>query len=86
MTLKNEIADFLNPLRSVYAFSYTVYDGVGGYFENVLKISGISTYCLTFTVKNGTVNVWGSDLKIVKFTKGDVAVKGKINKVERCPA
>lgn len=83
MAFKKEIIDCISPLKTVYGFRYTVVDGLGGYFENVLKIGEISTYSLTLLCKYGVFNISGDCLKITKYCDGDLAVSGKITKVER---
>ncbi len=84
MAFKKEILDFFSVLKIPYSFRYTVIDGRGGYFENVLKIGEISTYSLTLLSKSGAFRISGQDLKVVKYCDNDLAVDGKIFKVERC--
>ncbi len=84
MAFKKEILDFFHAYLVPYSFRYTVIDGTGGYFENVLKIGEISTYSLTLLSKSGAFIVSGKDLKVVKYCDGDLAVGGRIFKVERC--
>ncbi len=84
MAFKKEILDLLNPFKVPYSFRYTVVDGFGGYFENVLKIGEISTYSVTLLVKRGIFKVSGEDLKIIKYCDGDLAIGGNIFMVERC--
>lgn len=84
MAFKTEISKLLSPLKYVSGLRYTVIDGAGGYFENVLKIGELSTYSVTFITKSGVFKVGGSDLKVVKFCDGDLALKGTISLIERC--
>ncbi len=83
MAFKKEILNFLTPLKTPFGFRYTVVDGVGGYFENVLKIGEISTYSLTLLYKRGVFTVSGYDLEVTKYCDGDLAVSGVITKIER---
>ncbi len=84
MAFKKEITGILSPLKFPSGLIFTVIDGAGGYFENVLKIGELSTYSVTFLAKSGVFKVSGKDIKIVKYCDGDLAIKGTLTMIERC--
>ncbi len=84
LSFEREIESFLNPLKQSFGYKYTVIDGVGAYFESVLKINEISTYCVTLLIKKGQLKVLGEDISVIKYAGGDLALSGKILKVECC--
>lgn len=84
MALKKDVFDCLSPIRAAFGFRCTVVFGMGGYFENVLKIGEISTYSVTLLAKSGVYRVCGQKLKLLKYCDGDLAIGGHIDKVEKC--
>ncbi len=84
MAFRKEITGVLSPLKFPSGLIFTVIDGAGGYFENVLKIGELSTYSVTFLTKGGVFKVNGKDIKIVKYCDGDLVLKGTITGIERC--
>ncbi len=61
---------------------YTVVEGHGGYFQNVKKIAKLSQDCIELRGKKRGVCIYGEALSLSKYCGGDVAISGKIIKVE----
>ena len=53
------------------------------YMENVRCIVSYSPECLIVSLKRGGLKIEGENLYVKKFCGGDVAVCGKIIKMER---
>lgn len=62
---------------------YTVFEGQGGYFQNVKRITEFSQERIVLRGRKGSVCIEGSNLSIGKYYVGDVTVKGDIVRVER---
>ena len=62
---------------------YTVLDGQGGYFQNVRRVLEFSDTTIVLRGRSGSVRVVGKRLSLEKYSGGDVAVKGDIERVER---
>lgn len=69
----------LTPLK----FTARILEGKGGYFEGVKKVDLVCKDKIIFSHSDGRVLIEGSELKIVKFVDGDIAVKGEILKLEK---
>ena len=61
---------------------FTVCKDCGGYFQNVIKLDDVKREKIIFSVKGGSVTVYGHDLSVRYFIDGDLAVNGKIKGVE----
>lgn len=61
---------------------YTVADG-GAYFQNVRKIAEFSPTVLVLRGKRGALRVEGKDLVLFKYSGGDAAVRGTVERVFR---
>lgn len=83
MAFNKEIQNYLSPVYDAFSFKYTLIEGVGAYFENVLKICEISTYSVTLSTKKGLYSVCGDGLKIRKYYSGDLAICGNVTRVEK---
>lgn len=64
-------------------YRYEVFGSQGGYFEGIRGIVGYNDKEVLLAVKNGRISVVGKDLKIEKLYDKDVAISGKIIKVEK---
>ncbi len=53
------------------------------YAEGVKRINSYSSAEVILSVKGGSIKITGRGLSIEKFCDGDVAVKGRVDSVER---
>ncbi len=83
MAFKNEINKFITSLTDVFDLKYTLIDGKGVYFENVVKICDISTYRVTLCYKKGIYVVCGNGIYVGKYCDGDLAILGDVERVEK---
>ena len=54
----------------------------GVYIEGVLKIIDVKDGVIILAVKNGKLNIFGSNLKLKSYCDKDLAVLGKVTKIE----
>ncbi|MBQ9081180.1 MAG: YabP/YqfC family sporulation protein [Clostridia bacterium] len=88
MQLWKEIFTQLNDGEGVDAtgitgLSYTVWEGKGGYFQNVKSLGGFSPQEILLVLRRGSVRVIGQDLSVAKYFENDVLLKGNILSVVR---
>ena len=62
---------------------YMVFDGHSAYFEGVKGIKSFSDNEIQLFLKKGFLIIEGSDLKIKKLCRGDVALTGCIKAVRK---
>ena len=62
---------------------YCVSYPYGGRVENVLSICDISKNAIVLLLKSGALCVKGEGLEITSYERGDVVIKGRIERVER---
>lgn len=62
---------------------YTVIDGRGAYFENVVRLLSFSETEIVLKGRRGSVRVAGEALSLGKYFAGDVVVRGTILSVSR---
>ena len=65
------------------SFKAVILGSYGGYFEGVTAICRYTAEEISLSFKKGGVVINGENLYIKKYCEGDVAICGKINKIER---
>ena len=60
-----------------------IFGDSGAYFENVLGIACFCPDTIELCIKRGCIRICGENLKIKKLFGQDVAIMGKITKIER---
>ena len=64
-------------------FKAMLFGDTAGYFENVKAIKSFSQTEIVLRLKSGGIIITGENLYIKKYCEGDIAVCGKILKLER---
>ena len=82
MRLISEIVRAIGAEELSPRIRYTVTDGGGGYFQNVKRLLEFSSTRIVLGGKGGKVSVEGEGLELGKCFEGDVAILGRIDKVE----
>lgn len=67
----------------IAGLSYTVWEGKGGYFQNVKSLGGFTSQEIILVLRQGTVKVIGRDLAVAKYCESDLFLKGNILSVVR---
>lgn len=85
MSFIEDIKKVLNVDEKISPSVYraVIFGDSGAYFENVL---GIACFCpekIELFIKRGCIRICGENLSIKKLFGQDVAILGKINKIER---
>ena len=86
MRLWQEIREQLNdgpPDGVVTGALYTVWEGKGGYFQNVKRLVQFSSTEVVLRGRTGAVRVEGENLSLGKYFAGDLVIEGDIARVER---
>ena len=82
MRLLGEIRKIFPAEEGAFGLQYTVVEG-GGYFENVKRILEFTPQTVVLKCGGGNLRIEGEGLSLGKYFQGDLAVRGKIVKVER---
>ena len=82
MELWREIGQVLGA-GDVFRIHYTVVDGQGGYFQNVVRLLSFTETELVLKGRRGSVRVEGERLSLGKYFAGDLVVRGTIVAVSR---
>lgn len=69
--------------ESVIGLSYTVWEGKGGYFQNVKSLGGFTPEEIILVLRRGTLKVTGQNLSVAKYCESDVFIKGNVLSVTR---
>lgn len=77
-----EIARALGAEEFTPRIRYTVTDGGGGYFCNVKRLLEFSSTRIVLGGREGKVYIEGEGLELGKCFEGDIAILGRIAKVE----
>ena len=64
-----------------FRIHYTVVDGRGGYFQNVVRLVSFSEEAIVLKGRKGRVRVEGTGLSLGKYEAGDLVVRGRIRGV-----
>lgn len=74
----------LNLDATSFSSSYrvTIIGEKGVYVEGALKIIDVKNQVVIVAVKNGKLSVFGNDLKLKSYCENDLAILGKVQKVE----
>ncbi len=62
---------------------YTVWEGKGGYFQNIRSIGAFSPREILLVLRRGELCVAGEGLTVAKYCESDVFIRGVIRSVER---
>ena len=64
------------------SFRLTLIGGKGVYLEGALRIVDITSDCVKIEIKGGILKIDGVNLQITSYLEKDIAILGKIKKVE----
>ncbi len=81
MEFLHEIAKRLG--ADAFRIHYTVVDGRGAYFENVVRILYFSAGEIVLRGRGGSVRVTGEALSLGRYFAGDLEVRGDVRCVAR---
>ena len=70
-------------MEGVISLSYTVWEGKGGYFQNIKSLVSFSPQQIVFALRRGTLLVLGEGLSVAKYCENDVIIRGNILSVAR---
>ncbi len=69
--------------EGVISLSYTVWEGKGGYFQNIKSLVSFSPQQIVFALRRGALLVSGEGLSVAKYCENDVIIRGNILSVAR---
>ena len=64
------------------SYRVTIIGEKGAYIEGVLKIVDVKKEVIIVSVKGGKLNIYGNDLKLKSYCENDLAILGKVTKIE----
>ncbi len=72
----------LDGLSVSSGYRVTIVGERGAYVEGVIKIVDVKDEVIIVAVKNGKLNIFGSGLKLKSYCEKDLAILGKVIKIE----
>lgn len=82
MEFLREIANILGA-GDALSIHYTVVDGSGGYFQNVVRLLSFSETEIVLKGRRCNVRVEGERLSLGKYFAGDLVIRGNIVRIGR---
>ena len=82
MEFLREIANILGA-GDALSIHYTVVDGSGGYFQNVVRLLSFSETEIVLKGRRSNVRVEGERLSLGKYFAGDLVIRGNIVRIGR---
>lgn len=77
----SQLGDGQPPDGGVAGVIYTVWEGKGGYFQNVKSLASFSPQEIRLRLRRGMLCVTGEGLTVAKYCESDVFIRGKISSV-----
>ncbi len=72
----------LDNMSFLDSYRVTIVGERGVYIEGILKIIDVKDDRIILSVKKGKLNVFGSSLKLKSYYEKDIAIIGKVIKIE----
>ena len=79
----SQLGDGQPPAGDAAGVIYTVWEGKGGYFQNVKSLTAFSPTEILLRLRRGELCVSGEGLTVAKYCESDVFIRGKIVGVQR---